>query len=68
MILDARGELPFAFPFWGWIQGFAAIIVAAASGGRAAAKPCSPGFSSGRFAGRGTYWSSAGPPYSGSAP
>jgi uncharacterized protein len=43
MILDARGELPFAFPFWGvilmgWMPGFATIIVAAASGGRAAVK------------------------------
>jgi membrane protease YdiL (CAAX protease family) len=40
-VLDARGELPFAFPFWGlilmgWMPGFAAIVVAAATGGRAA--------------------------------
>src|SRR5256714_7927697 len=42
-VLDARGELPFAFPFWGvilmgWMPGFAAIIVAGATGGRAAVK------------------------------
>ena len=42
-VLDARGELPFAFPFWGvilmgWMPGFAAIIVALATGGRAAVK------------------------------
>src|SRR5438093_11752647 len=42
-VLDARGELPFAFPFWGvilmgWMPGFAAIIVALATGGRAALK------------------------------
>jgi uncharacterized protein len=40
-VLDARGELPFPFPFWavilmGWMPGVAAIIVAAATGGRAA--------------------------------
>src|ERR1700716_4767391 len=40
-VLDARGELPFPFPFWavilrGWIPVLAAIIVAAATGGRAA--------------------------------
>lgn len=39
-VLDARGELPFPFPFplvilMGWMPGVAAIIVAAASGGRA---------------------------------
>src|SRR5437764_8039609 len=43
MVLDARGELPFAFPFWGvllmgWMPGFAAIIVALATGGRPAVK------------------------------
>src|SRR5947207_138623 len=42
-VLDARGELPFAFPFWGvllmgWMPGLAAIIVAAATGGRAAVR------------------------------
>jgi CAAX protease family protein len=42
-VLDARGELPFPFPFWGvllmgWMPGVAAIIVAAASGGRTAIK------------------------------
>jgi uncharacterized protein len=42
-VLDARGELPFAFPFWGvilmgWMPGLAAIIVALATGGRAAVK------------------------------
>src|SRR5438067_5137630 len=42
-VLDARGELPFAFPFWGvilmgWMPGFAAIIVAGATGGGAAVK------------------------------
>ena len=42
-VLDARGELPFAFPFWGvilmgWMPGLAAIIVAAATGGRRAVK------------------------------
>src|SRR3982074_1490894 len=36
-VLDARGELPFPFPFWavilmGWMPGVAAIIVAAAIG------------------------------------
>src|SRR3954451_6681387 len=41
MVLDARGELPFAFPFWGillmgWMPGVAAIIVAAATGGKPA--------------------------------
>lgn len=40
-VLDARGELPFQFPVWavllmGWMPGVAAIIVAAATGGRAA--------------------------------
>ena len=43
MVLDARRELPFAFPFWGvilmgWIPGIAATIVAAATGGRAAVR------------------------------
>src|SRR4030081_4000485 len=43
-VLDARGELPFPFPFWavvlmGWMPGVAAIIVAAATGGRAANAP-----------------------------
>jgi membrane protease YdiL (CAAX protease family) len=43
MVLDARGELPFAFPFWcvilmGWMPGFAAIIVAGTTGGRAAVR------------------------------
>jgi uncharacterized protein len=42
-VLDARGELPFSFPFWGallmgWMPGMAAIIVAAATGGRAAVR------------------------------
>src|SRR5918912_2087929 len=42
-VLDARGELPFAFPFWGvilmgWMPGLAAVIVAAATGGRPAVK------------------------------
>jgi uncharacterized protein len=42
-VLDARGELPFAFPFWGvilmgWMPGIAAVIVAAATGGRPAVK------------------------------
>src|ERR671938_468873 len=42
-VLDARSELPFAFPFWGvilmgWMPGFAAVIVAAATGGRPAVK------------------------------
>jgi CAAX protease family protein len=42
-VLDARGELPFAFPFWGvllmgWMPGLAAVIVALATGGRAALK------------------------------
>ena len=42
-VLDARGELPFPFPFWavllmGWMPGLAAIIVAAATGGRAAVR------------------------------
>jgi uncharacterized protein len=42
-VLDARGELPFAFPFWGvilmvWMPGLGAIIVALATGGRAAVK------------------------------
>src|SRR5437588_9986960 len=42
-VLDARGELPFAFPFWAvllmdWMPGLAAIIVALATGGRAAVK------------------------------
>src|SRR5918911_4452111 len=41
MVLDARGALPFAFPFWGvllmgWMPGLAAVIVAAATGGRPA--------------------------------
>src|SRR5918912_566770 len=40
-ILDARGELAFAFPFWGvilmgWMPGLATVIVAAATGGRPA--------------------------------
>lgn len=43
MVLDARGTLPFAFPIWGvilmgWMPGVAAIIVASATGGRAAVK------------------------------
>ena len=43
MVLDARGELPFAFPFWGiilmgWMPGIAATIVAGATGGRAAVR------------------------------
>jgi len=42
-VLDARGELPFSFPFWGvllmgWMPGVAAIIVAAATGGRSAVR------------------------------
>src|SRR5918912_599017 len=42
-VLDARSELPFAFPFWGvilmgWMPGVAAVIVAAATGGRPAVK------------------------------
>jgi membrane protease YdiL (CAAX protease family) len=42
-VLDARGELPFPFPIWavilmGWMPGVAAIIVAAATGGRAAVR------------------------------
>ena len=42
-VLDARGQLPFAFPFWGvilmgWMPGLAAVIVAAATGGRRAVK------------------------------
>src|SRR4051812_15819168 len=42
-VLDARGELPFAFPvlgviLMGWMPGLAAIIVALATGGRAAVK------------------------------
>lgn len=41
--LDSRGELPFAFPFWGvlvmgWMPGLAAVVVAAATGGRAAVR------------------------------
>jgi uncharacterized protein len=41
MVLDARGDLPFAFPFWGvilmgWMPGIAATLVAGATGGRAA--------------------------------
>src|SRR5919202_4606915 len=40
-VLDARSELPFAFPFWGvtlmgWMPGLAAVIVAGATGGRRA--------------------------------
>src|ERR1051326_8525032 len=40
-VLDARGVLPFSFPFWGvllmgWMPGIAAIVVAGATGGRAA--------------------------------
>src|ERR671932_1340313 len=43
MVLDARGDLPFAFPFWGvilmgWMPGVAAVIVAAATGGRPAVR------------------------------
>jgi uncharacterized protein len=42
-VLDARGELPVPFPFplvilMGWMPGVAAIIVAAASDGRAAVR------------------------------
>lgn len=42
-VLDARGELPFSFPFplvilMGWMPGLAAIIVAASTGGRAAVR------------------------------
>src|SRR5947209_5060485 len=42
-VLDARGELPFAFPFWGvilmgWMPGLAAVLVAAATGGRPAVR------------------------------
>jgi uncharacterized protein len=42
-VLDARGALPFAFPFWGvllmgWMPGLAAIAVAGATGGRPAVK------------------------------
>src|SRR5919206_4537049 len=42
-VLDARHEFPFAFPFWGvilmgWMPGLAAVIVAAATGGRPAVK------------------------------
>src|SRR5918912_1276105 len=42
-VLDARSELPCAFPFWGvilmgWMPGSAAVIVAAATGGRPAVK------------------------------
>jgi uncharacterized protein len=42
-VLDARGALPFAFPFWGvllmgWMPGVAAIVVAGATGGRPAVK------------------------------
>src|SRR3954451_13783679 len=42
-VLDARGESPFSFPVWGvilmgWMPGLAAIIVALATGGRAAVK------------------------------
>jgi membrane protease YdiL (CAAX protease family) len=43
MVLDARGQLPFPFPFpliivMGWMPGAAAVIVAAATGGRAAVR------------------------------
>src|SRR5437763_16325024 len=43
MVLDARGDLPFAFPFWGvilmgWMPGLAAVIVAAGTGGRPAVR------------------------------
>ena len=42
-VLDARGELPFSWPLplvllGGWMPGFAAIIVASATGGRAAVR------------------------------
>jgi uncharacterized protein len=42
-VLDARGELPFPFPFWGvilmgWMPGVAGVIVASATGSRAAVK------------------------------
>lgn len=42
-VLDARGTLPFAFPFWGvllmgWMPGLAAIVVAGVTGGRPAVK------------------------------
>src|SRR4051794_36340653 len=42
-VLDARGQLPFAFPFplvilMGWMPGLAAVIVAIATGGRAAVR------------------------------
>ncbi len=43
MVLAARGVLPFEFPLWGvilmgWMPGLAAILVALATGGRAALK------------------------------
>src|SRR3954451_22154564 len=43
MVLDARGELPFAFPFWGvilmgWMPGIAACVVAGVTGGRGAVR------------------------------
>ena len=42
-VLDARGQLPFPFPFplvilMGWMPGVAGIIVAGATGGRAAVR------------------------------
>src|SRR5438067_4241920 len=42
-VLDARGDLPFTFPFWGvilmgWMPGVAAVIVAGATGGRTAVR------------------------------
>ena len=47
-VLDARGELPFAFPFWavilmGWMPGVAAIIVASPRVVRAAVDPVRQG-------------------------
>ena len=43
MVMDARGTLPFAFPFWGvilmgWMPGLAATMVAGVTGGRAAVR------------------------------
>src|SRR5438309_8516405 len=42
-VLDARGELPFSWPLplvlvGGWMPGIAAIVVASATGGRAAVR------------------------------